>query len=308
MPSRPSKKRPNGRHQGKKSPSSSGKARLAIRKNKPLGEELRKIAKLQLEAAIRAIRENNASPEPVHDARTSIKKIRAILQATATVVPRDQRLHAAMLLREASSRLAQLRDTEVQVRTLDALIDQAGLPVDDFAAIRAGLADVAKQRRLNDVRQIPRVREFLKNVLEAADHWPLTNLTGKDLKQRIRRAYRRGRTALDLAREDGSIESFHVWRKQLKHLWYLLRITAPCWPHDASFLIEVTGKISEQAGQERDLALLAETLSQGPQSRFSTILRDQIAATRSTLRNEAVKAGLVFYEMKAKAFVEALDL
>lgn len=180
--------------------------------------------------------------------------------------------------------------------------------MDDFAAIRAGLADVAKQRRINDVRQIPRVREFLKDVLDAAAQWPLTNLTGKDLKQQIRRTYRRGRTALDLARQDGTSESFHAWRKQLKQLWYQLRMTACYWPHDASFLIEVAGKIADQAGQERDLALLGETLTQGPQSKFSSILREHIAAIRCSLRAEAVKAGLLFYEMKAKAFVEPLEL
>lgn len=284
-----------------------GKARLHLRHAKPLGPELRKVALLQIEAALEALHGNNVSPDPVHDARTYIKKLRAILQLASPVMSKKQREVPISHLREAASRLGPLRDSEVRVRTLDSLLEQTGLPVDDYASLRAGLADVAKQRRHNDARRIPGVLGLLRELRGSVESWPLDDLEGKDLRRRIRRSYRRGRTALDLCSATPDPDPFHLWRKQVKQLWYQLRITAVYWKDEAADLITATGRIGQLAGDERDLTLLGETLSLGPQGKATSLLQSKIAELLPSLRRDAVTAGHVFYETRPKHFVEALE-
>jgi len=285
----------------------SSKPRLHLRYGKPCGQELRKIALLQIEAALLALHGNNVSPDPVHDARTYIKKLRAILQLASPVMSKKQREEPTRHLREASMRLGPLRDSEVRIRTLDSLLEQTGLPVDDCASLRAGLADVAKQRRHNDARRIPGVLSSLRELRDSAKSWPLDDLEGKDLKRRIRRSYRRGRTALDLCSATPEPDSFHFWRKQVKQLWYQLRITAPYWKDEVADLIAATGRIGQLAGDERDLTLLGETLRLGPQGKVTSLLQAKIAELLPSLCRDAVTAGHSFYETRPKQFVEALE-
>jgi len=284
------------------------KARLHLRHGKPFGQELRKVALLQIEAALEALHGNNVFPDPVHDARTYIKKIRAILQLASPVMSRKQRELPSRHLREASMRLAPLRDSEVRVRTLDSLLEQTGLPVDDYASLRAGLADVAKQRRQNDSRRIPSILSSLREIRNAAKSWPLDDLEGKDLKRRIRRSYRRGRTSLDLCIATPDSGPFHLWRKQVKQLWYQLRITAPYWKDEAIGLIAAAGRIGQLAGDERDLTLLSEVLGVGPQGKGTSLLQEKISELLPSLRLEAVTSGQAFYESRPRIFVEDLEI
>lgn len=284
------------------------KARLHLRPDKALGSELRNVVDLQIEAALACLHGNNVSPEPVHDARTYIKKIRAILHLASPAMSKKQRLQPTLLLRDAASRLGPLRDSEVRVQTLDALLELTGLPVDDFISQRAGLVDIANQRRRNDVRQIPKVLLSLRKLRDSTKNWPLADLEGSDLRRRIRRTYRRGRTALELSRSVADADTFHLWRKQVKQLWYQLRLTSHFWKNNASDLIALTGAIGQMAGEERDLTLLAETLKLGPQGKSATLLLEKIKVLLPKLRQEALTAGITFYEPKPKIFVQDLDL
>lgn len=284
------------------------KARLHLLSGEGIGEGLRALASLQLEAAIAGLEGNNVSPEAIHMARTSIKKVRAILQLASPVMPRPLRDDLQEHLRRASSRMAQLRDSEVQLQTLDLLLVESHRAPDQFASLRGGLADVAKQRRINDVRQIPRVIASLEHVRKGVPEWPLDALGGKDLRRRIRRTYRRGRTTLDLCTATRDPDAFHIWRKLVKQLWYQLRITSPYWPGKAEDLIAATGKIGNLAGTERDHTLLALTLAAGPKSQESKLLQERIGKILPGLRKEALVEGETFYSPKPKAFVAELDL
>jgi CHAD domain-containing protein len=292
---------------GKGKEKKSKKVRLHLRHGKPLGQELRKIALLQIEGALEALHGNNVMPDSVHDARTYIKKLRAILHLASPVMSKKQREQAILHLRESSMRLGPLRDSEVRVRTLDSLLEQTGLPINNYASLRAGLEDVAKQRRKNDARRIPGVLSSLKELRDSLESWPLEKLEGRDLKRRLRRSYRRGRMALELCSATPAADHFHFWRKQVKQLWYQLRITAHYWKDEATDLIATTGRIGQLAGDERDLTLLGETLRQGPQGSATAQLQARIASLLPSLRHEAMAEGLAFYETRPKQFVENLE-
>lgn len=284
------------------------KLRLSLRRGEKISKGLKQLATLQLEAAIDELRGNNVSPGPVHNARTYIKKVRALVWLAAPALGRVRREYLIELLHEAGSRLGPLRGSEVQVQSLDLMIEEASLPAEQFSSLRNGLLDIAKQRRANDIRQIPRIVEFIEKVRRSVPDWPLEPLGARDIRRRIRRTYRRGRTTLDSYSASGDPELFHTWRKLVKQLGYQLHITAKHWPDEASSLIGAITRIGEIAGRERDYTMLLKTMQHGPRSRSSEEAISLITSLLPTIKQEAIEKGLKFYELKPKTFVDSLDL
>jgi CHAD domain-containing protein len=285
-----------------------GKPRFHLRRGEPIGEELKTIARLHLEKALDELSGNNVSPEPVHEARTSIKKVRAVIQLASPALGSVRRNLISELLHDAAMRLAPLRDSEVQVETLDHILEADGLMPGDFSSLRSGLADIAKQRRANDIRQIPRVRGFLEEALRAVKAWPLEPLQGKDVNRRIRRIYRRGRSLLELCQVSDDQDEFHTFRKTVKQLWYSIRITSRFWPEEGEDLIQELGLMGELAGKERDFSLLAETLRLGPVNKASQRLIAMLESELPKLRQATLTSATAFYDQRPKSFVEHLDL
>lgn len=284
------------------------KLRLHLRPGEPIGEELKTIACHHLEKARAELEGNNVSPEPIHEARTAIKKVRAVVQLASPALGSVRRNLVSDQLHDASIRLALLRDSEVQVQTLDLLLESDGLLPEEFSSLRGGLADIAKQRRLNDVRQIPRVRGFLEEALRSTRQWPLESLQGTDVRRRVRRIYRRGRSLLELARANDDPDVFHAFRKTVKQLWYAIRITSRFWPEDGADLIHELGLMGELAGKERDFTLLSRTLRQGPSNKASLHLIRKLDEEAPKLREATLTAASAFYDPRPKVFVETLDL
>ena len=284
------------------------KPRLYLRRGEKIGKGLKSLATLQIEAALAELQGNNVSPGPVHNARVSIKKTRSIILLAAPALGRVRREYLLDLLHEAGSRLAPLRDSEVQIQSLDVALEATGLPVEQFASLRDGLADIAKQRRLNDFRQVPRIIGFLEKVHESIPEWPLNSLGPRDLRRRIRRTYRRGRTTIDVCRSGDNEDLFHTWRKLTKHLGYQLRLTAKYWPDEAEPLLSEITKISELSGRERDYTLLLQTMKNGPKNRSSEEAIALVTTLIPPLRQQVIELGLRFYDPKPKLFIEPLDL
>jgi CHAD domain-containing protein len=292
----------------KSSATSMKKARLYLLRGESISEGLKTIASLQLEKAIEELGGNNVSPEPVHNARTYIKKTRAIIQLASPALGSIRRDYLLGMLHEAAIRLAPLRDSEVQVQSLDLLLESEGLPPEEYSSLRNGLADIAKQQRNNDIRQIPRVLNFLKKILKTVPKWPINPLEGKDLRRRVRRIYRRGRTTLDLCTANNDPEVFHHWRKLVKQLCYTLRITSRFWPDEATSFIGSLNSIGEFSGREHDLTLLTRTLRKGPQNASSARILGIITTHLPKLHRRAMEAGIQFYESRPREFVMPLEL
>jgi len=284
------------------------KPRLFLKKDEKISKGLRSLASLQLKAALAELKGNNVSPEPVHNARIYIKKVRSIVQLAAPALGHVRREHLMENLHEASTRLGPLRDSEMQVQSLDLVIETAGLLPEPFSSLRSGLADIAKQRRNNDSRQIPRVMEYLQKTLKSIPDWPLDPLEGKDIRRRIRRTFRRGRTTLEVCQVSGNQELFHTWRKLVKQLGYQLQITAKFWPDSAADHITSIEQIGEYTGKERDYSLLIQTMKQGPKSRASEQLISIMEDLMPALRKTALECGTLFYDPKPRSFIEPLDL
>lgn len=288
-----------------KSPS---KPRFHLRQGEVIGKGLKSIVKIQLEAALADLKGNNCSPKAIHNTRTTIKKVRSIIELTASSFARDQRHELTKMLREASLRIAPIRDAGVLLDTFDLLLQKNELPQQHFATLRDGLVDSERQLRSNGARQIPHVIKLLKQVHRSIPKWGLEALSGKDLRRGIRHTYRRGRKALELCSATGDEKHFHTWRKLVKQLCYQLRVTSCYWPDQAREQIGETDAIGENAGNQRDLTLFAHWIRKGPKTSAAEALQIAASSLMQPLHKKAILAGEDFYKNKSKTFVASLEM
>jgi len=95
-----------------------------LKHRRSIGRELERLVRKELRAAIARLEEGPPDEASVHEARKSVKKVRAIVKLLrAPLGPR----YAAenKRLRAVARRLSQLRDADASLETLDALFGDA---------------------------------------------------------------------------------------------------------------------------------------------------------------------------------------
>ncbi len=203
-----------------------------LRREESVADGLRRLAKKELRSARDTLRRTSPSrDEAVHEARKSVKKVRAILQLVKT----DDGSGLAKSqnqLRVVNRALSRLRDTDVILETLAKLRARNPQLFSEhtFARLRRRLA--AEKRRAYDTAQRKglwkKVDRELRNLRRAAKRWHSAHRRFGALAPGIRRTFRRGRTAMTRALTRQTAADFHEWRKQLKALWYELRLIDAC--------------------------------------------------------------------------------
>ncbi|HEX8715050.1 MAG TPA: CHAD domain-containing protein, partial [Solirubrobacteraceae bacterium] len=198
------------------------------------GEGLRRIALGQIDVAVRALRGDcDGSPaERVHEARKALKRLRALLRLLEDELGERVYERESAVVRETGKRLAQARDAEVLLATLDGLIERhpkelagrrgvqrlrARLQRERDGAARAALAD--------NGRQDGALAELLALRMCVAA-WQLTDAGGLEaVEPALARIYGKGRKRMRrAARANGGRtrgRRLHEWRKRVKDLRYV---------------------------------------------------------------------------------------
>jgi CHAD domain-containing protein len=156
-----------------------------------------------------------------------------------------------------------------------------------------------KYKIINDESEKARSLGIFKDKMqvgeERIDTWPLGDENFKIIKQGLKKTYRRGRKAMHKAYTDSTTENFHEWRKRVKYHWYHLRLLTYCWPEVLENRRNEVHRLSEQLGNEHDLAILRQTLldAYGEYCNSSNIqvLIKLIDRRRVILRGQAVILG-----------------
>ena len=201
-----------------------------------------------------------ADPEAgVHEARKSLKKVRAILQLSRAPLGKRHFRAEDRRLRDMSRQLAQQRDASVRVETLDALIARldGGGPARLRRASRRRL--VPQRRRPDDARVRAEIAEALEEVRPGIEG--ALSLAGFEaVRPGLARTYRKGRKRMRKALEIPSAAAFHEWRKQVKYLWYHVRLFGRSWPETLGSLADELHLLSDFLGDSHDFDLLESGL------------------------------------------------
>jgi CHAD domain-containing protein len=273
-----------------------------LRSQESVTHGLRRIAKKEVQAARDEMRRSAPpSDEAVHEARKSVKKVRAIVE----LIEADggKRLgNSRKRLRSVNRKLSRLRDADAMIEALTKLRSRNARLFSEhtFARVRRLLWS-HKQDAMNAAEQEQMwesVARTLRKVRRQARRWQPVHGRFGTLARGIRTMHRRGRKSLRRARSSQRAEDFHRWRKAIKALWYELRLIEAC-DRTIQRDVDALHRAETLLGDEHNIVVLCAELSKDSSVCGETfdLSRLQSAAGRyqRDLRKKAIAiAGRIF--------------
>jgi CHAD domain-containing protein len=251
--------------------------------------------------------------DAVHDARTSLKKIRALLRLVRDDITDDVFAQENICFRDAGRQLSAVRDAAVMIETFDKLVDQfsAQLTAEAFTELRKVLRQSNTAQRAETQKALAMVAQTIGAARRRVEHWPINHDGFSTLRPGLERAYQRGRRSLALAVDQPSVEHFHEWRKQVKCLWYQIRFLKPIWPEMMEPFANELKALGEYLSDDHDLAILrAQVLERAKQLNDRTALEALVALIdqrRGELEVEAKPLGARIYAEKPRVFIDRVQ-
>lgn len=232
--------------------------------HEPLPHALRRLAHGDLSIALKRLRKNDLSlEEKVHEARTALKKVRALTRLVRPQVERaakeDRRL------RKIAHTLSDLRDAYVQQRTFDDLVHGGSRGRD--TSVRA-LADLLSQRLDQATRTFEqgsgprRLRRRLRKARHRVERWLPSPSQDRwsVLGPGLLRGYARAQQAMVDAHRSKTDRAFHAWRRAVKSHRHQIHALLRLFPPDFEKRLAQLDRLDQMLGDEHDLSALKETL------------------------------------------------
>ncbi len=312
--------------------------RFGLDADERAGAGLRRIALAQVDVAVQALHGAGAGApeERVHEARKALKRLRALLRLLREQLGEGVYEHESAVVRDAGRRLAQARDAEVLLATLDALLAREPKRVRERGGVKRLRARLLQERTgaaeralAGGAAQGGALAQLLGLRARVAT-WPLD--AGADvaaLEQSLQRIYATGRRRMRRAagaEGERAGRRLHEWRKRVKDLRYVAEMLDRERAGDAGgkrraraqagFARKVAKRadeLGELLGEEHDLVVLAERVRS--EARAGGALRGRgsrkallkaIARRRRRLRRRALRDGAKLYARKPKRFARRM--
>jgi CHAD domain-containing protein len=292
------------------------RTRLRLRPDESAADELRRMARGQLELASGRLESGDDVGEAVHEARKSFKRMRALVRLARDPLGEDVYRSENRAFRDTGRELSAARDAQVLRETLDDLADRYRDEIDDdaFSGLREALdadACAAHERIAEDAGAVEAVRASLDAARDRVATWPLPeHADASVLAPGFERIYKRGRRALKAARRDPSDENLHELRKRAKDLWHAAQILRPTSPRRMKRLARRAHALSDLLGDDHDLAVLLgatrerhRTLRRGELA----LLRGLVGRRRARLQRAALACGRRVYGRKPRAWTRRIS-
>ena len=205
-----------------------------LKAKESLSTGIKRIATEQIEKATSEL--NNADGigvgEAVHQARKRFKKTRAVIRLVRHSLGKKTYKQENKHFRNLGRSIADLRDGEVLIETLDNLTTRFEDEVtSDFTHIRRELrVDYRQQyQRIIDKDILVSVIDELKDSTKKINAWKIKSNDWSAMDKSFRQVYKRGYKDLDRVISKPTAENLHEWRKRIKYLRYQLQILSPMW-------------------------------------------------------------------------------
>ena len=285
-----------------------------LKNHEPVPDGIKRVVLEQLDPILRAAQATSGNQdEVVHDARTSLKKIRALLRLVRDEITGDVFAQENICFRDAGRHLSAVRDAAVMLETFDKLVDQfsAQLTAEAFTELRKGLRQSSTVPRAEKQKALAMAAKTIGAARRRVEHWPINHDGFSTLRSGIERAYKRGCRSLAQAVDQPSVVNFHEWRKQVKCLWYQIRFLKPIWSKMMEPFADELKALGDYLSDDHDLALLRECVfEQAKQLDDRTALEALVALIdqrRGELEVGATPLGARIYAEKPGAFVDRLQ-
>ena len=269
-------------------------SRFHLKRGESVRKGLLRIVHEEVENAIRQFSNPKDLDEAVHEARKSIKRIRAVLRMLRPALGGVYQ-SANSDLRKIGQQLSALRDSQALLEIFDDLDASA------FTTAREHL----KRRRQEEAAHfdaeatLPALVDALREVARQASGWAIDQAGLSLLSRGLARTVRRGRKAFRKAYEDPRPERFHEWRKRAKDFRYQLELLQKAWPEVLEGYASSARELESMLGDDHNLAVLHDAVIHNP-DRFGTEeeqheLLAHIGAKAKELRADAATLGQRIY-------------
>jgi CHAD domain-containing protein len=281
-----------------------------LEKGEPVAGGLKRVVRYEIDSAASHLRgERKASrDEAIHEARKSIKKVRAILKL---VRPELGDIYAPenAKLRDIARRLSGFRDAAAMIETFRDLKRRygRGIAASRFSSVGAALAKLKKQAVVTkDVRALLLETESaLRQIGENAGAWPLKTNGFEAIEPGLKQTYRRGRRALARARKDPRPENYHELRKRVKDLWYHIRLIGIEKEHEKQLK-----DLETWLGEDHNLVLLKAGIAASPASygnaEDTDLVLSLIDRYQKKLRDDALASAACLYKEKPREYISRI--
>ena len=235
-----------------------------LHKPKHIERQLIKIVRHELRDTAHALSTNDGSTleTAVHESRKGVKKVRAIaafLEQAGARLPRKDRKR----LKRAARALSRIRDSAAIIETFDRVRRRYPKQLSEhtYSVLRRGLVGARDREHERAQRDgvVGDAAERLATTRRAAKHWTAPSIGVSAISEIVALSYRRSRAAMKRARATGQSATLHRWRKEVKTLWYQLRLAKPLTVGVAP-LVAGLERLETQLGEDHNLVVLAATL------------------------------------------------
>jgi hypothetical protein len=212
-------------------------------------------------------------------------------------------------VRKVSRMLSRLRDADAMLGILAKLRSKTPHAFDEhtFARVRRRLSS-HKQILMKDARRDAvweSVDRELRKLRKKAQQWRPRHRQFGALAAGIRVSYRRGRKALARARKGQGAADFHEWRKQLKALWYQLRLVQRCG-RGIGKDVRVLHQAETWLGDDHNVVVLCAELSKDASLCDVARLRQAADRYQCDLRRKAIANAAGIYRSRPAIYVRRI--
>jgi CHAD domain-containing protein len=252
--------------------------------------------------------------DAIHEARKSMKKIRAALRLAEPELGAAFRTENSRF-REIGRNLSVYRDAGVMIETFDNLKRKyhSDLGRRTLGSIRKALVSHKEQTDGGDgiARVLGGIARTVRREARHVEKWRLQADGFPALAPGLAKTYRRGRKAMGSARKKGRAENYHEWRKRVKEHWYHVRLLESVWS-DVMIAYEKSLKELETwLGEDHNLVVLRDKVAAEPlafgSGRDVGLLMELIDKHQKELRDNAMSLGARIYQEKAGQFTRRLE-
>jgi CHAD domain-containing protein len=199
----------------------------------------------------------------VHDVRTAIKKVRALVRLVRPAVGRPARKENRRL-RKIARVVSGVRDADVILKTFDSLTPQlpaAARP--RIAPARRALASKLKNARQPFQRSDAEedIGRALGRAAKRVSRWAPDVKIWRAVGPGFVDGYRRARRTMEAAYRAGDGAAFHAWRRAVKTHRHQVHVLEAICPRVMKPRLDLLEQLAECLGDEHDLTVLGETLA-----------------------------------------------
>ena len=286
-----------------------------LKHRESLPEGVKRIAREEIRSAVQHLRGKGGIPrdEAIHEARKSIKKVRALLRLVRPELGEFYASESARL-RDAGQKLSQLRDLGALITTFDELKKERGKTLGRISLTAIRHALVFHKKRVEAEMSIRELMHSLADslglTLRSIPHWPLKTGGFAALGPGLKQTFRAGKKAFGELNKHASREKFHEWRKRVKDHWYHVRLLENLWTDVIKGYEQTLKELEDALGEDLNLAILRDHMlsASGPQGEGRAVDRVvwAIDDSRKELRKRALAIGRRVYAEKPRQFARQM--